>query len=73
MQQAKTKETKKREIDCAEEDRTHCTRAKTVLVHSIFGPGRGMFIRELHPLLPGKQPALWAKLNSMKFLCQYKV
>ena len=30
--------------------------------------GRGVFIRELHPLLPGEQLALWAKLNSAKFL-----
>ena len=70
VQQAKTKETKKQEIDRAE-DRTHCTRAKTVLVHSIFEPGRGLFIRELHPEQPAL--ALWAKLNSAKFLCQYKV
>ena len=26
----------------------------------------------LHPLLPGEQLALWAKLNSAKFLCQYR-
>ena len=38
--------------------------------HSIFG--RGVFIRELHPLLPGEQLTRWAKLNSVKFLCQYK-
>ena len=30
-------------------------------------------IWELHPLLPGEQLALWAKLNSAKFLYQYKV
>ena len=28
---------------------------------------------ELHPLLPGEQLALWAKLNSAKFLCQCKI
>ena len=71
VQQAKTNETKKLEIDRAEEDLTHCTRAKTVL--PIFEPERGVFIRELHPLLPGEQPALWAKLNSAKFSCQYEV
>ena len=48
---------------------------RTVHVRTIFGPGpgRGVFIRELHPLLPSEQPALWVKLNSAKFLCQYKV
>ena len=49
------------------------TRANTVLVHSIFWPGRGVFIRERHSLLPCEQLVLWAKLNSAKFLCQYKV
>ena len=34
--------------------------------------GRGVFIWELHPLLPGEQLVLWAKLNSAKFLCQYE-
>ena len=33
----------------------------------------GVFIRELHPLLPGEQLTLWTKLNLVKFLCQYKV
>ena len=44
VQQAKTKETKKREIDLAE-DHAHIlyVRANTVLVHSIFGPGHGVF------------------------------
>ena len=63
VQHVKTKETKKREVDRA------CalyTRANTVL--DVFRPRRGVFIRELHPLLPGEQLALWAKLNSAKFL-----
>ena len=71
VQQAKTNETKKREIDRAEaEDLTHCKRAKTVL--PIFEPERGVFIRELHPLLPGEQPALWAKLNWRNFRANTK-
>ena len=74
VQQAKTKETKKREIDLAE-DRAHVlyARANTVLMHSIFGPGYGVLVQELHPLLPGEQFALWVKLNSVKFLCHYRV
>ena len=34
-----------------------------------FGLGRGVFIQELHPLLPGEQLALWVKLNLVKLLC----
>ena len=67
MQQAKTKETKRREIDRAEE----C--ACYTCVWILFWPRCGVFIRELRPLLPGEQLTLWAKLNSAKFLCQYKV
>ena len=71
VQQAKIKGSKKqgtyREID-------RVLRIKRVQIryqnYLIFG--RGVFIRELHPLLPGKQLALWAKLNLAKFLCQYK-
>ena len=54
-------------------DRSIVTHANTVLVHSIFWPGCGVFIRELHSLLPCEQLVLWVKLNSAKFLCQYKV
>ena len=68
VQQAKTKGSKKRgtyrEIDRVL--RIACMPIR----YQIFG--HGMFIRELHPLLPGEQLALWAKLNSVKFLCQYK-
>ena len=64
VQQAKTKENKKRDIDRAE-GRTHCTRMKT-------GPGRGVFIRELHPPLPGEKPALWAKFNLANFCANTK-
>ena len=38
--------------------------------HSIFG--RGVFIQEFHPLLPGEQLALWAKLNLAKFCANTK-
>ena len=45
--------------------------ARVRIRYQIFG--RGVFIREFHPLLPGEQLALWAKLNSAKVLRQYKV
>ena len=35
--------------------------------------GRGVFSLEFHPLLPGEQIVLWAKLNLVKFLCLYNV
>ena len=48
------------------------SRGPTILRQRYQIFGRGVFIRELHPLLPGEELALWAKLNSAKFLCQYK-
>ena len=65
VQQAKTKGNKKRGT-CREIDRI----ARVRIRYQIFG--HDVFIRELHPLLPGEQLALLVKLNSVKFLCQYK-
>ena len=59
------------EIDCAE-DCEHLVYPRVQIRYWIFG--RGVFIRELHPLslYPGEQVALWAKLNSAIFFANTK-
>ena len=69
VQQAKTQGSKKQGT-CSTGRLIVLRIARVRIRYQIFG--RGMFIQELHPLLPGEQLALWAKLNSAKFLCQYK-